>query len=294
MTRRLGRLLLAWCMGWAALATPAAWAQGGVPFNVATYNLRLNTPDDGPDAWPLRKDALKALIRHHEFDLMGTQEGLIEQIEELEAMPGWARVGVGRDDGKRGGEHAAIFFRSARFELQRYGDFWLSATPGRPSISWDSKCCNRIATWAQLRDRRGGPAFYVFNVHFDHEGVVARRESARLLVRKVAEIAADAPVMVLGDFNSMPDTEQIATMTAALRDAWRISESPPYGPTGTFNGFKFDAPAQDRIDYVFLGPGWRVLGLAVLTDSLRGRYPSDHFPVRVRLTWGGQTGRQQP
>jgi endonuclease/exonuclease/phosphatase family metal-dependent hydrolase len=100
---------------------------------------------------------VKALIRHHEFDIVATQEGLIDQIRELDAMPGWARVGVGRDDGKQGGEHSAIYFRSARFELRRHGDFWLSATPDKPSISWDSRCCNRLATWAELRDKSIGP-----------------------------------------------------------------------------------------------------------------------------------------
>lgn len=280
----------------ALLAGPAAWAHKGgkaeAAFNVATYNLRLNTPADGADAWPQREAAVKALVRYHAFDLMGTQEGLIEQVRALEQMPGWARVGVGRDDGKSGGEHAAIFFRSARFELLEHGDFWLSATPEKPSISWDSRCCNRIATWAQLRDRQGGRRFYVFNVHFDHEGVVARRESARLLVRKVAQIAGSAPAIVLGDFNSTPDTEQIATMTAALRDATQLSETPVYGPTGTFNGFRFDAPALDRIDYLFLSPGWRVLRLGVLTDSLHGRYPSDHFPVLARLAWDSPSTRK--
>lgn len=273
----------------ALLAGPVAWSQRSgeeaAAFNVATYNLRLNTPDDGDNAWPQREAAVKALVQYHGFDLMGTQEGLIAQVQALEQMPGWARVGVGRDDGRQGGEHAAIFFRTARFELLQHGDFWLSATPERPSISWDSRCCHRIATWARLRDRQAGRSFFVFNVHFDHEGVVARRESARLLVRQVAQIAGTAPVIVLGDFNSTPDTEQIGTLAAALRDAARLSETPVYGPVGTFNGFKFDAPALDRIDYVFLSPGWRVLRLGVLTDSLRGRYPSDHFPVVARLRW---------
>lgn len=263
-----------------------ALAQPSPPFNVATYNLRLNTPDDGVDAWPRREAAVKALIQYHELDIVGTQEGLIEQIEALETMPGYARVGVGRDDGKRAGEHAAIFFRRARFELLGQGNFWLSATPERPSISWDSRCCHRLATWARLRDRSNGRRFVVLNVHFDHEGVVARRESALLLVRKAAQIAGALPVIVLGDFNSTPDTEQIATMNAALRDAWKLSETPPYGPPGTFNGFHFDTPALDRIDYIFLGPGIRVLKLGVLTDSMQGHYPSDHFPVVARLAWG--------
>ena len=149
------------------------------PINVATYNLRVNKASDGPNAWPHRKEMVKALIRHHEFDIVATQEGLIDQLRELDAMPGRARVGVGRDDGRQGGEHSAIYFRSARFELRRHGDFWLSATPDKPSISWDSRCCNRLATWAELRDSTTGRDFLVFSVHFDHEGEVSRRESAR-------------------------------------------------------------------------------------------------------------------
>lgn len=292
MKRRLAMAAAALLL--ALQAAGGAVAQTPPPFNAATYNLRLNTPDDGPNAWPRREAAVKALIRYHEFDLVGTQEGLIEQLRALEQMPGWARVGVGRDDGREGGEHAAIFFRTERFELRDHGDFWLSATPERPSISWDSRCCHRIATWAKLRDRAAGREFFVFNVHFDHEGVVARRESARLLVRQVARIAEAAPVIVLGDFNSTPDTEQIATMGAALRDAVTLAETPVYGPTGTFNAFRFDAPAQQRIDYLFLSPGWRVLRLGVLTDSHQGRYPSDHFPVVARLAWTPATKASPP
>ena len=119
-----------------------------IEFNVATYNLRLNTPDDGPNAWPLRKGAVRELIRYHEIDLLGTQEGFIGQIEDLLAMPGFAYVGVGRDDGRRGGEHSAILYRTARFALLDHGDFWLSETPDVPGKGWDARCCNRIASWA--------------------------------------------------------------------------------------------------------------------------------------------------
>jgi|JI6StandDraft_1071083.scaffolds.fasta_scaffold121649_1 endonuclease/exonuclease/phosphatase family metal-dependent hydrolase len=263
-----------------ALLAPAGAAE---PINVATYNLRLNEPSDGPNAWPHRKEMVKALIRHHEFDIVATQEGLIDQIRELDAMPGWARVGVGRDDGKEGGEHSAIYFRSVRFELRRHGDFWLSATPDKPSISWDSRCCNRLATWAELRDKQSGREFLVFSVHFDHEGVVSRRESALLMLRQVRELAGSKPVVCMGDYNATPESEPIRTMLGGLRDAYALSETPPYGPVGSFNDFKFDTPADRRIDYVFLTPGIRVLKYAVLTDSQRGRYTSDHFPVLVRL-----------
>lgn len=265
------------------LALPVAATQAQVPFQAATYNLRLNLEEDGANAWPRRAAAVKALIRYHEFDLLGTQEGLPEQIDELAAMPGWAYVGVGRDDGRRQGEHAAIFFRTARFQLLAHGDFWLSETPGKPSIGWDGRCCRRIASWVQLKDLRTGQRFHVFNAHFDHEGVQARRESARLMLRKVREIAGTEPVLCMGDFNTTPDTEPIRQFASVLRDSRAVSETPPYGPEGTFNGFRMDAPLQDRIDYVFVSPRWRVLRYGVLSDSHLGRFPSDHHPVAVRL-----------
>jgi len=258
-------------------------ARAQLVLNVATYNLRFDTAADGVDAWPQRRDAVRALVRYHEIDVLGTQEGLIHQIEDLAAMPGFTRVGVGRDDGQRGGEHSAILFRSDRFELLDHGDFWLSETPDRPGKGWDARCCNRIASWARLRDRASGQAFFVFSVHFDHEGVVARRESAHLMLRKMREIAGDRPVLCLGDFNATPDSEPIRLMAAAMRDAYQVSATPPYGPVGTFNGFRIDAPLADRIDYVFLGPRWRVLRYAALTDSYRGHFPSDHLPVVVRV-----------
>ena len=270
---------------WLAMVAPAAFAADAAqPFNVATYNLRLNLAEDGANAWPKRKEAVKALIRYHEFDIFGTQEGLPLQIDELAEMAEFAHVGVGRDDGQRAGEHAAIFFRKARFKALKHGDFWFSETPDRPSKGWDGRCCNRLASWVQLHDLLSGRSFYVFSSHFDHEGVQARRESARLLLRKIAEIAADSPVINLGDFNSTPETEQIQLMQAALRDAYRVSETAPYGPVGTFNNFKIDAAMAERIDYVFLSPGFRVLKYAVLSDSYAGRFPSDHHPVAVRLS----------
>jgi endonuclease/exonuclease/phosphatase family metal-dependent hydrolase len=281
--RRPGFLLARLCSVLAMAAGLAGVARAQMEFNAATYNLRLDTAVDGPNAWPYRKDAVRALLRYHGIDLLGTQEGLMDQVEDLGAMPGFAWVGVGRDDGQRAGEHSAIFYRSARFELLAHGDFWLSATPEVPSRSWDSPCCNRLATWAKLRERASRQDFYVFSVHFDHAGLVSRRESARLMVRRMHDIAGDAPVLCLGDFNATPESEPIAIMAGAFRDARQVSETPPYGPVGTLNGFKLDAPFIERIDYVWLGPRWRVLDYAALTDSTDARFPSDHLPVVVRL-----------
>jgi endonuclease/exonuclease/phosphatase family metal-dependent hydrolase len=271
------------CMVWAFPASAAA--QSPSPINVATYNLRLNNAGDGPNAWPARKEMVKALIRYHEFDIIGTQEGLPDQIADLAQMEEFDHVGVGRDDGKNAGEHSAIFFRKSRFTLLSQGDFWLSETPDRPSFGWDAKCCHRLASWARLRDRSSSRVLFVFSVHFDHEGEVARRASADLMLRKIAEITHGDPAICVGDFNSTPDTVQIQKMSAVMRDARRVSQAPPYGPDGTFNGFHFDQAPTERIDYVFVDRHFDVLTYAALSDSLDQRYPSDHFPVVARVVF---------
>ncbi|WP_229416741.1 endonuclease/exonuclease/phosphatase family protein [Massilia eburnea] len=278
MKIRLGLLQLAFLV---ALA-PSAFAQQDATLNIATYNLRMNTAEDGPNAWPHRKELVERLVRYHDFDVFATQEGLPDQIADLGGMQEYAHVGVGRDDGKQAGEHSAIFYKRQRFTLLRNADFWLSQTPDRPSLGWDATCCHRIASWAQLQDRQTGRKFYFFSVHFDHEGEVARRESAKLMLRKVKEIAGSAPVIVAGDFNSVPETEQIGTMKSQLADAFDISAKPAYGPVGTFNGFKIDSPLKERIDYVFVSPQVKVLSYAALTDSFHGRFPSDHLPVLIK------------
>lgn len=270
-------------LGASALAGGFAHAQGTAPFNAATYNLRLNTEADGPDRWALRKDAVRALIRYHEFDLFGTQEGLADQIDDLAEMQEFDHAGVGRDDGRHAGEHSAIFFRRDRFELLGQGDFWLSQTPDRPSIGWDGRCCRRLASWVRLRERESGREFVVFSAHFDHEGVVARRESARLILRQAEAIAGPLPVICLGDLNSTPESDAARTLAARLRDARESSLAPPYGPVGTFNGFRLDAPLAERIDYIFVSEHFEVLKYAVLTDSFGARFPSDHLPVVARL-----------
>jgi endonuclease/exonuclease/phosphatase family metal-dependent hydrolase len=272
-------------VAWTTAASAASPSSAPAPINVATYNLRNSGADDGPNAWPARKDMVKALIRYHEFDILGTQEGLPDQIADLAHMEEFDHVGVGRDDGKSAGEHSAIFFRKSRFSLLGKGDFWLSETPDRPSFGWDARCCHRLVSWARLRDRSSSRVLFVFSLHFDHEGELARRASADLVLRKIAEIARGEPAICVGDFNSTPETVQMQTMAKAMRDAFRVSKAPPYGPGGTFNGFHRDAAPTERIDYIFVDRYFDVLKYAALSDSLDQRYPSDHFPVVARVVF---------
>ncbi len=266
-----------------SLLTGQSIAQKNTPIHVATYNIRYNTARDSANAWPNRKERVKSLIRYHRFDLFGVQEALRGQLNDLGEMTEFAFVGKGRDDGKEAGEHSAIFYRKDRFKLLQTGDFWLSETPDKPGKGWDATCCNRICSWAKLQDLTTRNTFFFFSVHFDHQGVEARRQSGKLMVQKIAEIAKNEPVICVGDLNSLPETEQVQTMQTLLNDAYRVTAMPPYGPVGTFNAFKFDAPMRDRIDYIFVSKKATVLDYAVLTDSQDQRYPSDHQPVASRV-----------
>ncbi|WP_337040530.1 endonuclease/exonuclease/phosphatase family protein [Emticicia sp. 17c] len=257
-------------------------SQKNKSLNIATYNLRYNTANDGVNAWPNRKEFVKSLIQYHEFDIFGTQEGLRGQLNDIAELKEFAFLGSGRDDGKQAGEHSAIFYRKDRFKVLKSGDFWLSETPDKPGKGWDATCCNRICSWAKFKDLNTKKDFYFFSVHFDHQGVEARRQSGKLMVKKIQEIAKDAPAICVGDFNSTPDTEQIKEMQTLLNDAQKVSIMPPYGPEGTFNAFKFDAPMKDRIDYIFVDKKISVLKYGVLTDAKDQRYPSDHQPVVIK------------
>jgi len=253
-----------------------------VPLTIATYNLRYDNPEDGENAWPNRKEKVKALIQFHSFDLFGTQEGLSGMLTDLSKMKEYGWIGRGRDDGKDGGEYSAIFYRKDRFKLLQEGDFWLSETPGEPSYGWDAGI-RRICSWAKFRDLKTSKEFFFFSVHFDHRGVEARKESGKLMVRKIREIAGDFPVFCVGDLNSTPETEQIKTIKTLLKDSREITVMPPYGPEGTFNGFRFDSSMNNRIDYIFVNDKIKVLKYAVLTDSYDCKFPSDHFPVMTKV-----------
>lgn len=253
------------------------------PLKVASYNLRMDTPRDSLNAWPNRKENVKALIQYHDFDIIGTQEGFKHQLDDLLEMPGYAYFGAGREDGQDAGEHSAVLYKTDRFKVLDSGDFWLSETPEKPGLGWDATCCNRISSWAKLTDKESKKEFFVFNVHFDHQGVIARKESGKLMVEKIKEIAGDAPVVCTGDFNSTPDTEQIQSLSNLLNDAYTVTQLPPYGPIGTFNGFRFNAPLKNRIDYIFVSEHFEVSKYASLTDAKDQRYPSDHLPVVADL-----------
>ncbi len=276
--RKISYLLIALCF--LSLCT---FAQKQ-PINVLTYNIRLNTPNDGENAWPNRQENVKALIKFHDIDILGVQEALPEQFDFLSAMPDFEAFGVGRDDGKRKGEFSALFFNKQRFVKRDGGTFWLSETPEIPSKGWDA-ALNRICTWLRLYDKQNKKEFLVFNTHYDHKGVQARIQSALLVKQKIQQIAPKLPVVFMGDLNVTPETEAVATIKSFLQDSKDITEEPPYGPSGTFNDFNYNSPLKKRIDYVFVNNAFKVIKYAVVTDSKDQRFFSDHLPVFVKISF---------
>jgi endonuclease/exonuclease/phosphatase family metal-dependent hydrolase len=271
---------LLFCLVLFSCLTTSVLAQKNI--NIASYNIRMDTKSDGINAWPNRKENVKALVVYHDFDIFGVQEAFIHQLKDIAELTAYAYIGKGRDDGLEGGEHSSIFYKKDRFKLLQSGDFWLSETPEKPGKGWDATCCNRIASWGKFRDLLTKKEFYFFNVHFDHQGVEARRQSGFLMVKKIKEIAGSSTVILTGDFNSTPDTEQIKTIQTLLSDSHEVTKQPAYGPEGTFNAFKFDAPMKQRIDYIFVSKNIEVQKYGVLTDAKEQRYPSDHQPVVVK------------
>lgn len=253
---------------------------------VMTFNIRLNLASDGVNAWPHRKDAVAGLIRERSADLVGLQEALPEQLSDLDArLPRLARFGDGRS-AERLGEFSAIYYRRDRFDLLAHGTFWLSETPEvAGSKGWDA-AFERIVTWGKLRDRQSNATFFYFNTHFDHVGKTARRESARLLMSRIEQIAGPAPVIVTGDFNDLPQSEAYAIITAGgLGDAMLSTRSPHQGPSSTWNAFKAIEPGR-RIDFIFTR-GFSVLSHAIVPDRIDGeRFPSDHLPVIAEVRVG--------
>ncbi len=255
--------------------------------NVASFNIRMDTENDNLDAWPHRKDMVNGLIRFHDFDIFGIQEGFIHQINDMLEPGGYSYVGAGRDDGESAGEHSAILYKNDRFLVLDNGDFWFSETPDVPGKGWDATCCNRICSWAKFKDINSGKEFFVFNVHYDHQGVEARRQSSHLLMSKIKEIANGYPAMTTGDFNATPDSEpiQIILNDGLLNDSYDVTVQPPYGTVGTFSSFRLDAKMQNRIDYVWVTKDIMVNKYGVLNDVQYGHFPSDHFPVMVNVSF---------
>lgn len=260
-------------------------------FTVVTYNLRTGGPEglydrEGGNDWASRLPRVKEMMRRLVPDLLGVQELWRYQINDMLAITGFEKIGVGRDGGDDG-EFSAILYNPQRFEVLRQGTFWLSETPERVSKGWDGMF-PRVATWGLFKDRTSGRETAVYNTHLDHRGEVARLEGVRLILKHQGENFGDVPVVLMGDFNARPDSAPVVCAGKALGDARGLSLSPPEGPAEyTFTNFKSPGEIDKRtgiIDYILVSAD-RIAVLSHKADDFNpgGRHASDHLPVAARL-----------
>lgn len=258
---------------------------------VGTYNIRLQNQHDVriANGWEQRCPHICEIINFEEPLVFGTQEVLVGQLHDmLKQLPDYDYLGVARDDGKEAGEFSAIFYRKDRLEVEKSSTFWLSPTPDTPSKGWDAACI-RICTWALFKDKETKKKFWFFNLHMDHIGVVARRESAKLVVSKIKSMTKSGDVVILtGDFNVDQNNEifSIFANSGVLKDTYTNAKM-KMANTSTFNDFMMDKTSDNRIDHIFVSPSVDVERYAILTESYwlghTRRNPSDHYPVMVKI-----------
>ncbi len=262
------------------------------PIRVMTFNIRLDSPNDGANIWDNRRANLVSMIRFHKADIVGFQEMQKHQLDFiLQSLPEYGWFGVGRDDGKEQGEFSAIFYRKERFDTLKTSTFWCSTSPEHPGLGWDA-AFQRIVTYGKMKDNRNNKTFYLFNTHLDNEGEIARIESAKLIKKKMQLICDNYPVILTGDFNSTPNSEPYQIITSddpkssiTLVDSRTISKSKPHGPSGSFTGFNINAKPDAPIDFIFVKKGMSVLSHGTLSDSFDGYLPSDHYPVLAEIVF---------
>ncbi|WP_417941241.1 endonuclease/exonuclease/phosphatase family protein [Flavobacterium sp. RS13.1] len=250
-----------------------------------SYNIRVDLKADGDNDWSHRKDFFTSQIAFYDPDVLGIQEAAPNQVNDIaNKLSKYSFVGIGRD-GIGKGESSAIFYNKERLKMLVSNTFWLSETPGEISLGWDA-AYKRVCTYALFKDLKTKQFFWVFNTHLDHVGEQAKINGIKLILGKIKEVNnKNYQVIFTGDLNSEPDSDAILLLKKAMKDTRTISKTQPFGPSGTFNGFKYNEPVTRLLDYIFISKdaGFKVEKFAVLSDSKELRYPSDHLPVYIEL-----------
>ena len=298
----------------AAVMAAFAFSVMAQELNVASFNIKCGTSHGmgnvkGFNGWDDRKGLIFDLINFAAFDVFGAQEVRYGQLNDLvKALPDYAYIGVGRDDGKTKGEFCPVFYRRERFKLLDSGTFWLSATPETVSRGWDGGC-NRVCSWGYFQDRATKAKFYFLNTHLDHKGPMAKTKGAELIVKFIEEHCKGAQVIVTGDMNVYQDSEwyNIFAKSGYLKDTFNAARY-RFAPSGTFSTFTPTRYSTNRIDHIFVSEDVEVSSYGVLTlhywrasedeNAYETRLPaniekrvvhllSDHYPVQVKLRLKG-------
>lgn len=246
---------------------------------VMSYNIRLGSANDGTNSWAMRYAATGEMLEDQKPDVFGVQEALDYQVRYIEEMCGYEYVGVGRENGKSEGEHMAIFWNKKTVSMLKWGTFWLSETPEKPSMGWDA-ACRRTATWALMKDKKTGKKFYFINTHLDHKGAEAQKNGLKLIVDRLSDINPDGyPMVLTGDFNITPDNKALTELDAKMQSARKIAEKTD--SLDTYNGW---GRGSGVIDYIYVSGFSSCLEFQTVVKRYNDRkFVSDHYPVVARL-----------
>ncbi|RDA90602.1 hypothetical protein CP533_6922, partial [Ophiocordyceps camponoti-saundersi (nom. inval.)] len=241
-------------------------ARDSTPLRLVSFNIRYATdqPVGTEKPWKVRCprlcNQLRFITAGRESPFICLQEVLYSQLGDIQFDLGcpWAHIGRGRDQGETDGEFSPIFYRADAWTCVRNETRWLSPTPGVPSRGWDA-ALNRIVTMGLFSHRGTGTRVVVMSTHFDHMGVVARANSAKLLINFAREWSAESQrpsvVLIGGDFNSPPNDEAYRVMTAPGSGMSDVSslvpESKRYGNEITYTSFG-EGEEPSRIDFLFI------------------------------------------
>ncbi len=266
----------------AVMMLPQVWGAGKdekQELKVMSYNIRLGSGKDGTNSWPMRYMATYEMLKDQAPDVFGVQEALDYQVLFIEKECDYEYVGVGRDDGRKKGEHMAIFWNKKTVSKIKSGTFWLSETPDKPSKGWDA-ACNRTATWALMKCRKTGKKFYFVNTHLDHKGEEAQKNGLNLIVGKMAEINRDGlPMVLTGDFNITPNSKALVELDSKMQSARKVAEKTDN--LGTFNGW---GRKNDLIDYIYISGFSSCPEYQTVTKKYNDRkFVSDHYPIVAKL-----------
>ena len=261
------------------MSLPLLQAQESEGLKVMSYNIRLGSAQDGTNSWALRYTATGKMLEDQKPDVFGVQEALEYQVRYIEEMCGYESVGVGRENGKKEGEHMSIFWNKKAVSMLKWGTFWLSETPEKPSKGWDAECF-RTATWALMKDKKTGKKFYFVNTHLDHKGTEAQKNGLKLIVDRIAEINPDGlPMVLTGDFNIEPKNPALKDLDARMQSTRKIAEKTD--DHATYNGW---GKSNTMIDYIYVSGFSSCPEYQTVTKRYEDRkFISDHYPIFARL-----------
>ena len=280
--RKFTAILAAFLLMLPFISSAADKQEKDYDLKVISYNIRMGAAKDGTNSWEFRYPATALMIEDQKPDVFGLQEAFSYQVRFIaENFKDYDNVGVGRDNGKDKGEFMSIFWNKKTVKMVKWGTFWLSETPEKPSMGWDA-ACKRTATWALMKDKRTGKMFYFVNTHLDHKGKEAQRKGLELIVSRIDEINPKGyPMVLTGDFNIKPDNVALKGLEEKMQSARKIA--PKTDNAATFNNWG-KAKADMVIDYIYVSGFSACTEYHTINEKYGDwKYISDHYPIYAKL-----------